>query len=205
MYEVQLFGRTKFSKSYEPARGRCGVRQELAERASTQNEVKHQQTGKRIMAYWVRTFHNPYSKKFFEVTSDETNLPRLRARISKLKKDPEWEDESTYVHQHALDRQYDPPRRSCRDCRNWAGPSAATYKSTTAFPLAMPTALANTRRNWSRSRRSSGLAAGNPHGANCVCTGPRSRRQRSRCEPGAAGWQRHRPVAPNDRLRGQAS
>jgi hypothetical protein len=56
------------------------------------------------MTYWVRMFHNPHSKKFYEVTSDEGNLPRLRARIvSQLKKDPAWEDESIYEHQHALD------------------------------------------------------------------------------------------------------
>jgi hypothetical protein len=59
------------------------------------------------MAYWIRVFHNPHSKKFFEVTSDEINLPQLRARISELKSDPEWENESTYVHQHALDYQCD--------------------------------------------------------------------------------------------------
>jgi hypothetical protein len=58
-------------------------------------------------AFWIRSFHNPYSKKSFEVTSDEKNLPRLRARISKLKNDPEWEDESTYVHEYGLDRQCD--------------------------------------------------------------------------------------------------
>jgi len=78
--------------------GGGGVREELA------TEPKQ---GTRIMAYWTRTFHNPHSKKFFEVTSDETSLPRLRARISELKKDPEWEDESIYVHQHALDHQCD--------------------------------------------------------------------------------------------------
>jgi hypothetical protein len=59
------------------------------------------------MAYWIRMFHNPHSKKFFEVTSDETNLPRLRARIAELKKDPEWEDESIYVYQDGLDYQRD--------------------------------------------------------------------------------------------------
>jgi hypothetical protein len=58
------------------------------------------------MTYWARMF--PHSNRFFEVTSDETNLPRLRARIvSELKKDPKWEDESIYVHQHALDYQSD--------------------------------------------------------------------------------------------------
>ena len=46
-------------------------------------------------------------------------------------------------------------RRSCRGCRNWAGPTAATCGSTIAGPRAMPTTFANTRRNWSRSRRTS--------------------------------------------------
>ena len=40
--------------------------------------------------------------------------------------------------------------RSRRACGNWVGPSAATCRSTTAGPLAIPTAFANTRRNWSR-------------------------------------------------------
>jgi hypothetical protein len=76
---------------------------------NSQNEVNHQQLkpGTKIMAYWIRTFHNPYSKKHFEVTSDERNLPRLRARIAKLKNDPEWEKESIYEHQDGLDRQHD--------------------------------------------------------------------------------------------------
>ena len=38
---------------------------------------------------------------------------------------------------------------------NWAGPTAATCGSTPAGPQAMPTAFADTRRNWSRSRRTS--------------------------------------------------
>jgi len=60
------------------------------------------------MTYWIRTFHNPNFKKSFEVTSDETNLPRLRARIVReLERDPKWEDESIYVHQHGLDHQCD--------------------------------------------------------------------------------------------------
>ena len=46
-------------------------------------------------------------------------------------------------------------RRSCRGCSNWAGPTAATCGSTTAGAQAMPTAFADTRRNWSRSRRTS--------------------------------------------------
>ena len=68
------------------------------------NEVNHQsKPGIRIMTHWIRMFHNPHSKKFYEVTSDETNLPRLRARLSEQKGDPEWEDESIYVHQYGLD------------------------------------------------------------------------------------------------------
>ena len=60
------------------------------------------------MPYWIRTFHNPHSKKSFEVTSDEMSLPQLRARIvSELKADPKWEDESMHVHQHGLDHQCD--------------------------------------------------------------------------------------------------
>ena len=46
-------------------------------------------------------------------------------------------------------------RRSHRGCSNWAGRSAATCGSTTAGPQAMPSAFADTRRNWSRSRRTS--------------------------------------------------
>ena len=46
-------------------------------------------------------------------------------------------------------------RRSCRGCSNWAGATAATCGSTPAGPQAMPTIFANTRRNWSRSRRTS--------------------------------------------------
>ena len=46
-------------------------------------------------------------------------------------------------------------RRSCRGCSNWAGPTAATCGSTIAGPPAMPTAFADTRRNWSRLRRTS--------------------------------------------------
>ncbi len=43
----------------------------------------------------------------------------------------------------------------CRRCSNWAGPTAATCGSTPAGPRAMPTTFADTRRNWSRSRRTS--------------------------------------------------
>jgi hypothetical protein len=57
-----------------------------------------------VMTYWTRTFHNPFTKQSFEVTSDEKNLPALRARIVReLGKDPEWENESIYVHQPGLD------------------------------------------------------------------------------------------------------
>ena len=46
-------------------------------------------------------------------------------------------------------------------CSGWAGPTAATFKSTSAGPWAMPNSAANTRRNWSHSVRmsSSPLAA----------------------------------------------
>ena len=40
-------------------------------------------------------------------------------------------------------------------CSNWAGPTAATCGSTPAGPRAMPTTFADTRPNWSRSRRTS--------------------------------------------------
>ena len=43
-------------------------------------------------------------------------------------------------------------RSSCKRCSNWVGLSAATYGSTPAGPRVMPTALADTRRNWSPSR-----------------------------------------------------
>ena len=46
-------------------------------------------------------------------------------------------------------------RHSCKGCSNWAGPTAATCGSTIAGARAMPTTSANTRRNWSRSRRTS--------------------------------------------------
>ena len=46
-------------------------------------------------------------------------------------------------------------RRSCRGCSNWAGPMAATCGSTAAGAQAMPMTSANTRQNWSRSRRTS--------------------------------------------------
>ena len=42
---------------------------------------------------------------------------------------------------------------SCRGCSNWAGPTTATCGSTSAGPRAMPPTFADTRRNWSRSRR----------------------------------------------------
>ena len=56
------------------------------------------------MTHWIRTFHNPFSKRSYEVTSDENNLPKLRDRIVReLGKDPQWADESIYVHQPGLD------------------------------------------------------------------------------------------------------
>ena len=109
------------------------------------------------------------------------------------------------AHDHALRtiRNFRPAsRRSCRGCSNWAGPSAATCGSTSVGPQAMPTAFASTRRNWSRSRRTSSW----PLAASTV--GPllqatrtvpivfavshRSGRRRLRRELGAAGRQRHR-------------
>ena len=72
--------------------------------------------------------------------------------------------------------------------------------STPAGSQAIPTALANTRRNWWRSRRTSScqrrrslgaIAAGDPDRADRVreCSRPGGRRQHR--QPGAAGWQRH--------------
>ena len=58
-------------------------------------------------------------------------------------------------------------RRSCRDCSNWAGPTAATCGSTTAGPQAIPIAFANTRPNWSRSRRTSSWPWQRRSGAAC--------------------------------------
>ena len=85
---------------------------------------------------------------------------------------------------------------------NWAGPSAATCGSTSAGPRPMPPTFADTRRNWSRSRRTSSwphgaatvaaVAAGDPHGADRVRDRRRSGRRRLRRQPGAAGRQRHR-------------
>ena len=46
-------------------------------------------------------------------------------------------------------------RRSCRDCSNWAGPTAATCGSISAGRAGDADAFADTRRNWSRSRRTS--------------------------------------------------
>ena len=43
----------------------------------------------------------------------------------------------------------------CRRWSNWAGPTAAMCGSTSAGARATPSAFANTRRNWSRSRRTS--------------------------------------------------
>ena len=51
-------------------------------------------------------------------------------------------------------------RRSCRAGSNWAGPTAATCGSTRAGPRPMPTTFADTRRNWSRSRRTSSWRTG---------------------------------------------
>ena len=40
-------------------------------------------------------------------------------------------------------------------CSNWVGPTAEMCRSTSAGPQVMPITLANTRRNWSRSRPTS--------------------------------------------------
>ena len=91
--------------------------------------------------------------------------------------------------------------RSCRGCRSWAGPIGRNVRIDTRWAGAMPTAFADTRRNWSRSRRTSSwpwrlgrgaVAAGDPHRADRVRGRRRSGRRRLRREPGAAGRQRHR-------------
>src|SRR5215813_10559106 len=51
-------------------------------------------------------------------------------------------------------------RRSYRACRSWVGPSAATCGSSIVGARAMPNSSADTRRNWSRSRRTSSWLAG---------------------------------------------
>ena len=45
--------------------------------------------------------------------------------------------------------------RSCRGCRNWAGPSAVTCGSTPAGPQPMLPRFADKRRSWPRSRPTS--------------------------------------------------
>ena len=80
--------------------------------------------------------------------------------------------------------------------------SAATCASTLAGRAAMPRTFAGTRRNWSRSRRTSfwphgslsaeAVAAGDPHRADRVRGRRRSGRRWLRRQPGAAGRQRHR-------------
>jgi hypothetical protein len=51
------------------------------------------------MTYWVRTFHNPFNQRTYQVTSDEQYLPNLWRRIVELGHNSEWEDESKYVLQ----------------------------------------------------------------------------------------------------------
>jgi hypothetical protein len=54
---------------------------------------------------FTRVFHNPFTKISFVVTSDEEELPKLRARIVNEVPgaDPDWVDESKFVHQDGLD------------------------------------------------------------------------------------------------------
>ena len=51
---------------------------------------------------------------------------------------------------------------SCRGCSNRAGASAATCGSISAGPLVMLDGIADTRRNWSRSRRTSSWPMAHP-------------------------------------------
>jgi len=60
------------------------------------------------MVYWVRSFRNTQTGKAFEVASDEPNLPPLRRRIvQECGCAPDWENESIYEHEAALDMQLD--------------------------------------------------------------------------------------------------
>src|SRR5262249_2531084 len=59
-------------------------------------------------------------------------------------------------------------RRSYRACRNWVGPSAATCGSSIVGARAMPNSSADTRRNWSRSRRTSSWLVG-ARSYRCCC------------------------------------
>ena len=92
-------------------------------------------------------------------------------------------------------------RHSCRGWRSRAGPSAATCESTLAGLRPMPPRFADTRRNWSRScRTSSWPMAPRPWGRYCRRPAPcrscsrcrRSGRRRLCRQPVAAGRQRHR-------------
>jgi hypothetical protein len=59
-----------------------------------------------LIVYWIRTFRNTRSGKIFEVASDEQYLPPLRRRIvQECGREPDWENESIYEHQVALDAQ----------------------------------------------------------------------------------------------------
>ena len=93
-------------------------------------------------------------------------------------------------------------RRSCRGCRNWAGPTAATCGSTSAGPQAMPTRIRRYAAEFvalapdvilaTGAHGMAAVAAGDPHRADRVRDRRRSGRRRLRRQPGAAGRQRHR-------------
>ena len=91
--------------------------------------------------------------------------------------------------------------RSSRRCSNWAGPTAATCRSISAGPAAMPGKFASTRRagrtgagrhRCDRQCRDGAAAAGYPHHTDRVQQRRRPGRRRLRQEHGAAGRQRHR-------------
>ena len=93
-------------------------------------------------------------------------------------------------------------RRSCRDCSNWAGPTAATCGSTCRWAHRRCRSKSpSTRPNWSRSRRTSSwpplrspmaaLQQATRTVPDRVRDGCRPGRRRLRREPGAAGRQRH--------------
>ena len=99
-------------------------------------------------------------------------------------------------------RQWPASRRSCRGCSNWVGATAAMYGSTPAWAASDADRCADTRRNWSRSRRTSSW----PLAPRPVALLQQTTRTvpivfvqvtdpvgaRLGREPGAAGRQRHR-------------
>jgi len=62
------------------------------------------------MVYWERWFRKTGTDEAFKVTSDEQYLPPLRRRIvQECGREPDWDNESIYEHQAALDREHEGP------------------------------------------------------------------------------------------------